>query len=150
MDLDAPFYIIINVQTNTSVGLVNTKDYPRRVVTKPANETESLWSLKKRPNGTHLIQTAEDTTFTENSLVYAAKGRDEPEKLEEWKIVRRENHGPNVFTIEEVGTESSRGWVLGREQIQPGAQVAYKSLIMTESLPPQFLPGELWIFKPIL
>ncbi|KAF8882960.1 hypothetical protein BD779DRAFT_1626449 [Infundibulicybe gibba] len=146
--LESGLYLISSRQDEVYVGRHFVEDLsllPKRILSLPhgVQAPRVSWIVEKLPNGRYRLRAGGAPTGVKDNLVFALLIDIFP--AEEWVITHRENHGPNVYTIEKADT--SGGWVLPENE--PYTQVAARPLIATKSLPPQFPPNELWTFVRI-
>ncbi|KAF8882226.1 hypothetical protein BD779DRAFT_1648139 [Infundibulicybe gibba] len=144
--LETGMYIINSKQDGAYVGRNFIEDHsllPKAVISLPHGVQAPHWVVEKLPNGRYRLKVGGAPTGVERDLVFAFLLDHHP--VEEWVITHRENHGPNVYTVEKADHHS--GWVLPDKE--PYTQIASCPLRATKSLPPQFPPNELWSFTRI-
>ncbi|TFK31010.1 hypothetical protein BDQ12DRAFT_730025 [Crucibulum laeve] len=138
--LTSGHYIIRNVsKADGSVGRNLAEDKslnPKKIVSLPSSIQAEAWIIEELPNGNYKLRARGSPTGARDGKVYAFL----TENGDEWKVTRRENHGRNVFTIEEAN--GSNGWVLNSNEEY--SQIECKPLTATKSFPPQFPSTELW------
>jgi len=143
MSLESGIYIISNKFDNAFVGRLRYEDkslLPKKVVTLPAGIEAPQWNIEALPNNRYKLSIRGAPTAEIEGGLFAVL-LPEPAPAE-WTITKRDNHGPNIYTVE---APSGNGWVVTNEE--PETQIEIKPLIINPSFPPQYLPNALFTFS---
>ncbi|CAL1715316.1 unnamed protein product [Somion occarium] len=104
------------------------------------------WIVERKDKG-YRLKAHEAPTGVEGDRVVAFL-IDRATGPEDWIITAQPQHGKNVYIIERQ--DRSSGWVVKEEGDGTfGDPILAKPLIATKSLPPQYLPTELFTFVRI-
>ncbi|KAF8645996.1 hypothetical protein AX16_007422 [Volvariella volvacea WC 439] len=138
MSLETGRYIIQN--GDRGVGRNSTEDrslLPKRVIVLPPGVRDPDWVIEKVGSDSYIIKARGAPTANVENLVFALLI--EEGKAEKWKIEAVPQHGPNRYIIQTHNC--NEGWVAPEE---PYEQIKCQPLIATKSLPPQYLPTEVF------
>jgi hypothetical protein len=143
MSLGSGIYIISNKLDNAFVGRFPIEDrslLPKKVVTLPAGFEAPQWDIEALSGNRYKLSTQRAPTSEIEGRLYAVLASELAPT--EWTITKRDNHGPNIYTVE---APSGNGWVVANEE--PETQIEVKPLIINPSFPPQFQPNALFTFS---
>ncbi|KAF8882980.1 hypothetical protein BD779DRAFT_1472676 [Infundibulicybe gibba] len=138
--LESGEYIINNVGVERYVAPSDASQPPTPIIVLPPGTMAYRFVVERLHGNYYLIKAKGVLTGTIGDLVFAI---DDNPVEKEWVITLRENHGPNIYTIEKPNPVGG-GWVIPREEKEI---VACRPLSATKSLPPQYFPEGLWIFS---
>ncbi|KAK7047233.1 hypothetical protein VNI00_006899 [Paramarasmius palmivorus] len=138
MSLESGLYIIRNI--DKAVGRKQAEDrslLPKRVVVLPPSVEDPKWEIQKEDSNRYILKVQGAPTANIDRLVFALL-QDE-ESAEKWRIEAVPQHGENRYII--TTQDQNEGWVAPEETDD---QVKCQPLVATKSLPPQYLPTEVF------
>ncbi|KAK7687736.1 hypothetical protein QCA50_008954 [Cerrena zonata] len=149
MSLENGVYIISTKEQGRHVGRFPVEDLslrPKQLFALPQGIEAPKFIIEKNDKG-HKIKAFGAPTGVWNNSLFAfliELGEAQPE---DWVITAQPQHGGNVYTVEKQ--DRSAGWIHDDSDDHRGFHIDVKPLISTKSLPPQFLPTELFVFTRI-
>ncbi|CAL1715321.1 unnamed protein product [Somion occarium] len=149
MSLESGLYIISSQVENRYVGQNLAEGpplVPKDIFALPEGVRAPRWIVERNDKGYRLVADRAPTGVLEDRVV--ALVIDRATGIEDWILTAQPQHGENVYIIERQ--DRSSGWVVKEDGDSTfGDPILAKPLIATMSLPPQYLPTELFTFVRI-